>query len=161
MNDVLFVCVHNAGRSQMAEALFNRMAAERRLSLTAESAETEPAGSVHENVAEAMREIGIDLPQARPELIGDAIVEQAGRVITMGCAVDAEACPAVTLRNVEDWVIRDPAGRTVEEVRVIRDEIGKRVERLIELLTNPASSGTPPDSSSPRGRGSSERRNRV
>ena len=94
MNDVLFVCVHNAGRSQMAEALFNRMAAERRLSLTAESAGTEPAGSVHENVAEAMREIGIDLPQARPELIGDAIVEQAGRVITMGCAVDAEACPA-------------------------------------------------------------------
>jgi len=134
VSDVLFVCVHNAGRSQMAKALFNWLAGERRLSLRAESAGTEPGESIHQNVLDAMKELGLDLSKERPRLMTNAMVEQARRVITMGCAVDSDACPAIFLRDVEDWGLPDPKGRSLEEVRAIRETIRQRVEALIESL---------------------------
>lgn len=123
---VLFVCVRNAGRSQMAAALFNALARERGLDWTAESAGTEPADRVHPEVVAAMAELGIDLSDARPRALTDEQVAAAARVITMGCAVDAATCP------VEDWGLPDPHGRPPAEVRAIRDEIRRRVEALLD-----------------------------
>ncbi len=135
MADVLFVCVHNAGRSQMAKAMFNRLAAERGLALRAESAGTEPGESVHDIVAEAMQEMAFDLRAERPKLLTDEMVEESQRVITMGCAIDAEACPAIFLRDVEDWGLPDPKGQPIGEVRAIRDVIGGKVEELLGELS--------------------------
>ena len=134
MADVLFVCVHNAGRSQMAKAIFNALARQRGLLLEAESAGTEPADHVHSNVVSAMRELGIDLSPERPRLLANDMVESAGRVITMGCAVDAEACPAVFIKGVEDWGLPEPKGKELEGARVIRDAIQEKVERLLTLM---------------------------
>ena len=131
---VLFVCVHNAGRSQMARALFDRAAAQRGLAVRALSAGTQPAERVHPVVQEAMRELGEDLSDAAPQLMTDAMVENAARVITMGCAVDADACPAITLRDVEDWGLPDPKGQPLADVRRIRDDIAGRVEALLDAL---------------------------
>ena len=135
MAEVLFVCVHNAGRSQMAKAMFNRLASERGLNLRAESAGTEPGEGVHDIVAEAMQEMGFDLRSERPKLLTDGMVEDAKRVITMGCAIDSEACPAIFLRNVEDWGLPDPKGQHIGEVRAIRDVIGGKVEELLGELS--------------------------
>ena len=134
MTDVLFVCVHNSGRSQMAEALFNEMASERGLGLRAGSAGTEPAESIDPTVAEVMQELGIDLSPGRPKPLTDAMAEDAGRVITMGCAIDAAACPAILLKDVEDWGLPDPKGLGLGEVRAIRDEVAQRVESLMAAL---------------------------
>ena len=138
MTDVLFVCVHNSGRSQMAEALFNQMAAERGMGLRAGSAGTQPAESIDPTVAEAMRELGIDLSPERPKPLTDAMAEDAERVITMGCVVDAGACPAILLKNVQDWGLPDPKGRSLIEVRAIRDEVARRVEALMAALADPS-----------------------
>ena len=135
MAEILFVCVHNAGRSQIAKAMFNRLAAERGLALRAESAGTEPGDGVHDIVAEAMQEAGFDLRAERPKFLADEMVEQAQRVITMGCAIDSAACPAIFLRDVEDWGLPDPKGRPINEVRAIRDVIGEKVEKLLSELT--------------------------
>ena len=135
MAEVLFVCVHNAGRSQMAKAMFNRLASERGLSLRAESAGTEPGEGVHDIVAEAMQEVGFDLRSERPKPLTDDMVEQAQRVITMGCAIDSEACPAIFLKDIEDWGLPDPKGQPIGEVRAIRDVIGSKVEGLLRELT--------------------------
>jgi arsenate reductase len=126
---VLFVCVHNAGRSVMAEAFFNRLAGGRAVAV---SAGTEPREAPHPEVVEAMREVGVDVSGHRGRLLTDEMVGSADRVITMGCAVDREACPAVLHANVEDWALPDPTGRPLEEVRRIRDEVRRRVERLLE-----------------------------
>ena len=134
MSNVLFVCVHNAGRSQMAKALFNEVARERGLLVRADSAGTEPASHVHSNVAQAMREMGLNLSSETPKVLTNDMVEKAQRVITMGCAVDSESCPAVFLRNVEDWGLPDPKDKTLEEVRVIRDSIRRKVEELVASL---------------------------
>ena len=134
MAEVLFVCVHNAGRSQMAKAMFNRLASERGLTLRAESAGTEPGDGVHDIVAEAMQEVGFDLRSERPKPLTDDMVEQAQRVITMGCAIDAEACPAIFLKDIEDWGLPDPKGQPIAEVRTIRDVIGGKVEGLLREL---------------------------
>jgi arsenate reductase (thioredoxin) len=128
---VLFVCVHNAGRSVMAEALFNRLSGE---GAEAVSAGTEPRTAPHPEVVEAMREIGIDVSDHRGTLLTDDMVAAADRVITMGCAVDEEACPAILYADVEDWGLPDPKGQPPERVREIRDEIRRRVEALIENL---------------------------
>ena len=133
MSGILFVRVHNAGRSQTAAAFFNRMAAERGMSIRAASAGTHPAASVHEGVAAAMRECGIDISDAKPALMTNALVERAKRVITMGCAVDAAECPTL-LTEPEDWGLPDPAGKDAAEVRAIRAEIKRRVAALIEVL---------------------------
>lgn len=131
MKHILFVCVHNAGRSQMAEALFNRMARELGVPAEAESAGTEPAAGVHPEVIEVMREVGIDLANRRPKLLTNEMVERADKVITMGCAPDASACPALFVKDVEDWKLPDPKGLPPERVRKIRDEIQERVAGVL------------------------------
>ena len=134
MSDILFVCVHNAGRSQMAKASFNKLAEEAGVCLKAESAGTEPAEHVHPVVAEAMREVGINISGAKPTLMTNDAVERARQVITMGCAVDASACPALLVRDVEDWGLSDPAGESIAEVIAIRDAMERRVTGLVMSL---------------------------
>ncbi len=134
MKDVLFVCVHNSGRSQMARALFNRAAQERGLALTAGSAGTHPAREVNPVVLQVMREIGLDLSAERPQPLTDAMACDASRIFTMGCRVDARECPAILLRDVEDWGLPDPKGKPLHDVRDIRDEVAPLVETLIESL---------------------------
>ncbi len=131
MKKVLFVCVHNAGRSQMAEALFNHYATGK---AQAFSAGTQPASHVNSTVAEAMREVGIDISAQRPKMLTIEMLDEADRVITMGCAVE-NVCPAA-LVPTEDWQLEDPEGKPIEKVREIRDQIEKRVEGLIEEVTS-------------------------
>ena len=131
---VLFVCVHNAGRSQMAAALFNRHARGRAL---ADSAGTRPAARVHPHVVEVMHEIGIDLAAAKPQLMTPELASGAVQVVTMGCA-EGE-CPVVGA-PVEDWALPDPAGQPVAVVRRIRDDIDRRVRLLLSSLQPDAGS---------------------
>jgi arsenate reductase len=125
---VLFVCLHNAGRSQMSQALFERAAAGRH---TALSAGTTPAERVHPEVVEAMREVGIDLSDRRPQLLTRELAEQAGVVVTMGCG---DACPYIPGKRYLDWELPDPKGRPLEEVRATRDDIEQRVNALAAEL---------------------------
>lgn len=125
---MLFVCVHNAGRSVMAEALFNALADGQ---AEAKSAGTVPGGAPHPAVVEAMREVGVDVSGHLGRLLTDEMVRSADRVITMGCAVDEETCPAVLYADVEDWGLPDPKGQPIERVREIREEIRRRVELLL------------------------------
>ncbi|MGH2709948.1 MAG: arsenate reductase ArsC [Actinomycetota bacterium] len=125
----MFVCVHNAGRSQMAAALLESQAGE---SLDVRSAGTEPAIQVNPVVVEAMAEIGIDLAGRRPKLMDDAAVREADVVITMGCG---DACPVYPGKRYEDWELSDPSGRGLEDVRAIRDEIEERVRTLVKSLS--------------------------
>jgi arsenate reductase len=128
---VLFVCVHNAGRSVMAEAFFNRLVDGRSEGLSAGSG---PQGAPHPEVVEAMREVGIDVSGHRGLLLTDELVASADRVITMGCAVDEAACPAILYADVEDWGLPDPKGEQPDRVREIRDEIQRRVADLAREL---------------------------
>ena len=134
MSHILFVCVHNAGRSQMAKAFFNKLAEESCIPMRAESAGTQPVERIHLVVAEAMREAGIEISDVKPRLMSNEAVERAQQVITMGCAVDAEACPALLLRDMKDWGLPDPAGKDISEVRVVRDEVERKVAGLVERL---------------------------
>ena len=134
MTTALFVCVHNAGRSQMAAAIFNSLTQRLGIPVSAESAGTEPSDRVHPNVVSVMDEWGIDLSQNQPQLLTNDMAEDARRVITMGCEVDEVACPALFLKDIEDWGLRDPAGKSVEVTREIREEIyGKVLSLLIEM----------------------------
>ncbi|HEX9712380.1 MAG TPA: arsenate reductase ArsC [Actinomycetota bacterium] len=128
---VLFVCVHNGGRSVMAEAFFNALSDG---GVEALSAGTEPQASPHPEVVEVMREAGIDVSGHRGALLDDDLVRSAQRVITMGCAVDSGACPAILYANTEDWGLPDPKGQPPERVREIRDQVRARVEQLLEQL---------------------------
>jgi len=125
---VLFVCFQNAGRSQMAEALF-RLAAEGRHE--ARSAGSNPAEHVHPEVVEAMREVGVDLSEQVPRRLEPADAEWAGVVVTMGCG---DACPVIPGRRYVDWELPDPAGKSLDEVRATRDEIEHRVRQLVAEL---------------------------
>jgi arsenate reductase len=125
---VLFVCVHNAGRSQMAAALLERHAGGR---VRVRSAGSEPAEQLHPAVIEVMREVGIDLRSERPKLLQDDAVRTSDVVITMGCG---DACPVFPGIRYEDWELEDPAGKPIEGVRAIRDEIEERVRRLLDEL---------------------------
>ena len=126
--EVLFVCVHNAGRSQMAAALLGHHARGR---VRVRSAGSAPAGTIHANVIEAMSEIGLDLSHEYPKpLTGDA-VRAADVVITMGCG---DACPVYPGKRYLDWDLRDPAGEPLDEVRAIRDEIDRRVLALLSEI---------------------------
>ena len=127
---VLFVCGQNAGRSQMAAALFNRHARGRAV---ADSAGTRPATQVHPEVVEVMREVGVDLSSAHPQLMTADLAAGAVRVVTVGCA-DGE-CPVVSA-PVEDWGLPDPAGQPLETVRAIRDDIDRRVSSLVAALAS-------------------------
>jgi arsenate reductase (thioredoxin) len=126
MKTVLFACVHNAGRSQMAAALFD--AAADPAKARAISAGTQPGPRVHPEVASAMGELGIDLSSAKPTLLTDDLARSAELLITMGCG---EACPAVPGLRREDWPVDDPKGRSADDVRRIRDDVRARVRELI------------------------------
>ena len=123
---VLFACVHNAGRSQMAAALFNLEADPSRA--RAVSAGTQPGGRVHPEVVVAMQELGIDLSAVTPQLLTEDLARQAQLLITMGCG---EACPVVPGLRREDWPLADPKGQPIARVREIRDEIRARVRDLV------------------------------
>jgi arsenate reductase (thioredoxin) len=128
MARVLFVCLHNAGRSQIAEALFSGAAAGR---LEARSAGTEPAQRVHPEVVEVMAEVGIDLRARRPRKLSEEDAGWADVVVTMGCG---DECPYIPGRRYIDWDLPDPKGRPLEAVRETREQIASRVEALIEEL---------------------------
>jgi protein-tyrosine-phosphatase len=128
MAHVLFVCLHNAGRSQMSQALFER--ASQGLH-TAASAGTRPAERVHPEVVEAMRELGIDLGARAPKPLTDALAKQADVVVTMGCG---DECPYIPGKRYIDWDLEDPSGLPRQEVRTIRDEIARRVQGLAAEL---------------------------
>jgi len=131
MKTVLFVCVHNSGRSQMAEAFFNHMAKGK---AQAYSAGTQPADKVNPVVIKAMSEAGIDISGNKPKALNMEVVEKADRMITMGCGAEAEAvCPASFIET-EDWALEDPKGKTLEQVRKIRDEIKEKVTKLLNNL---------------------------
>jgi protein-tyrosine-phosphatase len=124
MSHVLFVCLHNAGRSQMSQALFEHAADGKH---TAASAGTTPAQRVHPEVIEAMAELGVDLSDRRPQKLTRELAEQADIVVTMGCG---DACPYIPGKRYIDWDLPDPKGRPLAEVRATRDEIARRVEQL-------------------------------
>ena len=128
---VLFVCVHNAGRSQMAAGWLRHLAGERVEVLSAGSA---PAGTVNPVAVAAMAEVGIDIAAQEPKLLSDTAVQASDVVITMGCG---DACPFHPGKRYEDWQLDDPAGQGLEAVRPIRDEIRRRVEELLESLALP------------------------
>jgi arsenate reductase (thioredoxin) len=125
---ILFVCVHNAGRSQMAASLLEDVAGDR---VAVRSAGTAPAGEIHPGVVQAMREVGIDLTGRRPTKLMDETVREADVVVTMGCG---DECPYVPGKRYEDWDLPDPSWLPVEEVRPIRDEIRRRVQELVSTL---------------------------
>jgi arsenate reductase len=129
--EVLFVCVHNAGRSQMAAALLDHHAKGR---VIVRSAGTAPADEINPAVVDAMREVGIDLlaAGADPKSLTEAAVEASDVVVTMGCG---EACPVYRGVRYLDWELDDPAGKPVDAIRPIRDEIGRRVQALLAELT--------------------------
>jgi arsenate reductase len=132
MATALFVCLHNAGRSQMSQALFERFAGRRHRAL---SAGTTPADRVHPEVVEVMAELGIDVSGRTPRRLTRDLAEQADVVVTMGCG---DECPYIPGKRYLDWDLEDPKGRTVEEVRATRDEIERRVEALIAELDRAA-----------------------
>ena len=128
---VLFVCVHNAGRSQMAAGFMRELGGDR---LQVFSAGSAPEGSINPIAVAAMREAGIDISHEEPKILTTEAVFEADAVITMGCG---DACPIFPGKRYEDWVLEDPADRDIEFVRVVRDEIKARVEALLGELLRP------------------------
>ena len=130
VKDVLFVCVHNSGRSQMAAGFMSNLGGER---VVVRSAGSAPKESISLIVVEAMAEVGIDISLEYPKPLTEEVVRAADAVITMGCG---DACPVYPGKRYEDWVLDDPAGQGIDSVRIIRDEIKQRVEHLLsELFT--------------------------
>ena len=128
MKQVLFVCVHNAGRSQMAAGFMEHLAGEKIEVLSAGSA---PKESINPIAVQAMAEKGIDIASRKPKILSTEAVQASDVVITMGCG---DACPFFPGKRYEDWVLEDPAGKSIEEVRLIRDEIENRVKSLVSEL---------------------------
>jgi arsenate reductase len=128
---VLFVCVHNAGRSQMAAGWLTRLAGDR---VEVRSAGSAPGAAINPVAIQAMAEVGIDISSARPKVLTGEAVQASDVVITMGCG---DACPIFPGKRYEDWALDDPAGQGIEAVRPIRDEIRKRVEELLTDLRIP------------------------
>jgi arsenate reductase len=126
VNKVIFACLHNAGRSQMAAAFFNALADPAKA--RAESAGTRPGPRVHPEVAEVMKEVGIDLSGAQPQLLTRELAAGAGLLITMGCG---DECPSVPGLKRDDWPLQDPKGQSTERVREIRDDVRARVRNLL------------------------------
>jgi len=129
MKKVLFVCVGNAGRSQMAEAFFSHMAGGK---AKASSAGTNPANIIDPKVVEIMKEVGIDISSNRPKKLTVEMLDKADKVITMGCGVE-KACPA-TFIQTENWELEDPKSQSIEKIREIRNQIKTRVEELIKEM---------------------------
>ena len=132
MATALFVCLHNAGRSQMSAALFERAAGGRHRAL---SAGTTPGDRVHPVVVDAMRELGVDLADRVPQRLTTELAEQADVVVTMGCG---DECPYIPGKRYFDWDLTDPKGQDLEQVRAIRDDIGRRVDALLAELDREA-----------------------
>jgi len=130
MKKVIFACVHNAGRSQMAAAFFNQLVQPSRAK--ALSAGTRPGDRVHPEVVEVMKEVGIDLSAAKPQPLTEELAKDVDLLITMGCG---DECPYVPGLQRDDWPLADPKGKDIDEVRRIRDEIHDRVSRLTASLT--------------------------
>ena len=130
MAHVLFVCLHNAGRSQMSQALFERAAAGRHTSESAGSI-AEPGGRVHPEVVEVMKELGIDLSDRKPQRLTDDLAARADVLVTMGCG---DTCPYFPGKRYIDWDLPDPKGRPIDEVRATRDDIARRVDDLVAEL---------------------------
>ena len=130
MAHVLFVCLHNAGRSQMSRALFDRAAGGRHSAESAGS-EADPGGHVHPEVVEVMRELGIDIADQRPKLLTTELAQAADVVVTMGCG---DACPFIPGKRYLDWDLPDPKGQPLDAVRAARGEIAERVEALVAEL---------------------------
>jgi len=130
MKKILFVCVHNAGRSQMAEAFSNHYAKGK---AQAFSAGTHFATHIDPTVVETMREVGIDISNKRPKMLTLEMLGNADKVISMGCGEEEGICPA-TFVPTEDWQLEDPEGKPIEQVRAIRDEIEAKVKRLLEEI---------------------------
>ena len=126
MTTVIFACVHNAGRSQMAAAFFNALADATKA--RAVSAGTEPAGQVHPEVVAAMKEVGLDLRNATPHLLTHTLTAGADLLVTMGCG---ESCPVVPGLRRQDWPLQDPKGQSADVVRGIRDDVRARVKALV------------------------------
>jgi len=128
---ILFICVHNSGRSQMARAFFDCIAEGRMVGL---SAGTMPDDGVNPDVVQVMREIGIDISAEKPKLMTQDMVDNARRIVTMGCGVDG-ICPAVFVETM-DWSLDDPKGRSIDEIRRIRNEVQTRVDTLWEKVND-------------------------
>ena len=130
MSTILFVCLHNAGRSQMSAALLERAAGDRHRALSAGTL-ADPAGHVHPEVVEAMAELGVDVSDRRPRRLTDDLAHAADVVVTMGCG---DECPYIPGKRYLDWDLRDPKGGSADEVRAVRDEIARRVDHLVAEL---------------------------
>ncbi|HJU14484.1 MAG TPA: arsenate reductase ArsC [Candidatus Nitrosotalea sp.] len=130
LKKILFVCVENAGRSQMAEGFFRNIAPH---GFEPESAGTRPIDSISPLAVEVMREIGIDIAKQRPKVLSEDMIKNSYRIVNMGC-MDKESCPALFVGGILDWNIEDPKGKTLDRVRTIRDDIRKKVEELVSTL---------------------------
>lgn len=137
MKRILFVCVENAGRSQMAEAFFKKYMPS---GFQPISAGTKPAVRVNPIVIQAMKEVGIDIENNSTQNISQQMIDEAEIAVNMGC-MDKESCPALFLKDVEDWEIQDPKGKSIEEVRAIRDQIEQKVKDFIVSMTKGESIG--------------------
>ena len=128
--NILFMCVENAGRSQMAEAFFKKFAKNR---FNVISAGTSPSSNLNPIVVSVMGEIGIDLKNQNPQLLSSSMIENSNKTVNMGC-MDKESCPSLFVKDVENWNIDDPKGKSIEDVRKIRDQIEKDVLNLLDSL---------------------------
>jgi len=131
MKKILFVCVENAGRSQMAEAFFKKYLP---LGFLPISAGTNPALKINPMVIQVMKEIGIDIENSSPQNISQQMIDEAEITVNMGC-MDKESCPALFLKDVKDWQIQDPKGKSLDETRIIRNQIEQKVKDFIISMT--------------------------
>jgi protein-tyrosine-phosphatase len=127
---ILFVCVENAGRSQMAEGFFRKYCVS---GYEPQSAGTKPIEAVNPLAVEVMKQVGVDISSQRPKTISDSMIKESFKIVNMGC-MDKEACPALFVNDVIDWSIPDPKGKSLSEVREIRDMIEKRIQELCKTL---------------------------
>jgi len=130
MKKILFVCVENAGRSQIAEGFFRKYAPD---GFVAVSAGTKPVNNLNPIAVEAMKEVGIDISQQKSKLISNEMIDESESVVNMGC-MDKESCPALFVEDIADWEIEDPIGKSIEQVRIIRDTIESKVKELVTKL---------------------------
>ena len=130
--NILFVCVENAGRSQMAEAFFKKFSKNR---FNVISAGTSPSSTINPMVVSVMAEIGIDLKNQQPQLLSSSMIENSKKTINMGC-MDKESCPSLFVKAVDDWNVEDPKGKSIDDVRKIRDQIKNDVLNLLDSLEN-------------------------
>ena len=130
MKKILFVCVENAGRSQIAEGFFRKYAPD---GFVAVSAGTKPVNNLNPIVVEVMKEIGIDISQQKSKLISNEMIDESESVVNMGC-MDKESCPALFVEDIADWGIEDPKGKSIEQVRIIRDTIESKIKELVANL---------------------------